>query len=185
MPAVTYVSSDGERNEVELTPGTTVKDGALENGVEGIVAECGGNAMCATCHVYVDEPWLEMLPERSDVEDELLDFDRLRAHRGEPALLPDQDDRRARRPRRATAGGAGVSDAGVVIVGAGQAGFQTAASLRKEGYDGRVTLLGDEPGLPYQRPPLSKAYMTGKPVQRRCASGPRRSTRSSGSSCAG
>jgi 3-phenylpropionate/trans-cinnamate dioxygenase ferredoxin reductase subunit len=54
-----------------------------------------------------------------------------------------------------------VSEAGVVIVGAGQAGFQTAASLRKEGYDGRVTLLGDEPGLPYQRPPLSKEYMTG------------------------
>jgi 3-phenylpropionate/trans-cinnamate dioxygenase ferredoxin reductase subunit len=54
-----------------------------------------------------------------------------------------------------------VSEAGVVIVGAGQAGFQAAASLRKEGYDGRVTLLGDEPGLPYQRPPLSKEYMTG------------------------
>ena len=53
-----------------------------------------------------------------------------------------------------------MSKAGVVIVGAGQAGFQTAASLRKEGYDGRVTLLGDEPGLPYQRPPLSKEYMT-------------------------
>jgi 2Fe-2S ferredoxin len=73
VPAVTYVSSDGERDEVELTPGTTVKDGALENGVEGIVAECGGNAMCATCHVYVDERWMEKLPERSDVEDELLD----------------------------------------------------------------------------------------------------------------
>lgn len=54
-----------------------------------------------------------------------------------------------------------MSAAGVVIVGTGQAGFQTAASLRKEGYDGRVTLLGDEPGLPYQRPPLSKEYMTG------------------------
>lgn len=53
-----------------------------------------------------------------------------------------------------------MSQAGVVIVGAGQAGFQTAASLRKEGYDGPVTLLGDEPGLPYQRPPLSKEYLT-------------------------
>jgi ferredoxin, 2Fe-2S len=73
VPAVTYVGSDGERDEVELEPGTTVKDGALENGVESIVAECGGNAMCATCHVYVDEPWRERLPERSDVEDELLD----------------------------------------------------------------------------------------------------------------
>lgn len=49
-----------------------------------------------------------------------------------------------------------MSAAGVVIVGAGQAGFQAAASLRKEGYDRRITLLGEEPGLPYQRPPLSK-----------------------------
>ena len=73
MPAVTYVSTDGGHDEVELATGTTVKDGALENGVEGIVAECGGNAMCATCHVYVDESWLEKLPARSDVEDELLD----------------------------------------------------------------------------------------------------------------
>ncbi|MBV8850892.1 MAG: FAD-dependent oxidoreductase [Methylobacteriaceae bacterium] len=50
----------------------------------------------------------------------------------------------------------------VVIAGAGQAGFQTAASLRQDGYDGRITLVGDEPGLPYQRPPLSKAYLMGK-----------------------
>jgi 3-phenylpropionate/trans-cinnamate dioxygenase ferredoxin reductase subunit len=51
---------------------------------------------------------------------------------------------------------------GVVIVGAGQAGFQVAASLRMEGYEGPVTLIGDEPHLPYQRPPLSKAFMAGK-----------------------
>lgn len=47
----------------------------------------------------------------------------------------------------------------VVIVGAGQGGFQAAASLRQDGFTGRVTLVGDEPGLPYQRPPLSKVYM--------------------------
>lgn len=52
--------------------------------------------------------------------------------------------------------------AGVVIAGAGQGGFQVAASLRSEGYDGAITLIGDEPGLPYQRPPLSKAFMAGK-----------------------
>lgn len=50
----------------------------------------------------------------------------------------------------------------VVIVGAGQAGYQTAASLRQEGFEGRITLIGDEPGVPYQRPPLSKAYLLGK-----------------------
>ena len=57
---------------------------------------------------------------------------------------------------------AAQSDGTVVIVGAGQAGFQVAASLRDEGYTGRIRLLGDEPGLPYQRPPLSKAYLVGK-----------------------
>ena len=51
---------------------------------------------------------------------------------------------------------------GVVIVGAGQAGFQVAASLRMEGYEGPVALIGDEPKLPYQRPPLSKGFMAGK-----------------------
>ncbi|SOE73049.1 Reductase C-terminal [Burkholderia sp. OK233] len=50
----------------------------------------------------------------------------------------------------------------VVIVGAGQAGYQTGASLRQEGFEGRITLIGDEPGVPYQRPPLSKAYLLGK-----------------------
>lgn len=50
----------------------------------------------------------------------------------------------------------------IVIVGAGQAGYQTAASLRQEGFTGSITLIGDEPGVPYQRPPLSKAYLLGK-----------------------
>lgn len=51
---------------------------------------------------------------------------------------------------------------GVIVVGSGQGGFQVAASLRDEGYPGPVTLIGDEPGLPYQRPPLSKAFLAGK-----------------------
>lgn len=50
----------------------------------------------------------------------------------------------------------------VVIVGAGQAGYQLAASLRQEGFAGRIAVIGDEPGVPYQRPPLSKAYLLGK-----------------------
>jgi 3-phenylpropionate/trans-cinnamate dioxygenase ferredoxin reductase subunit len=52
--------------------------------------------------------------------------------------------------------------AGVVIVGGGQAGFQTADSLRQEGYDGPIAILGEEPHAPYQRPPLSKAYLLGE-----------------------
>jgi len=51
---------------------------------------------------------------------------------------------------------------GVVIAGAGQGGFQVAASLRSEGYDGSITLIGDEPSLPYHRPPLSKGFMARK-----------------------
>jgi len=51
---------------------------------------------------------------------------------------------------------------GVVIVGAGQAGFQVASSLRMEGYEEPIALIGDEPNLPYQRPPLSKGFMVGK-----------------------
>jgi len=49
----------------------------------------------------------------------------------------------------------------VLVIGAGQSGFQAAASLRERGFAGRVVLIGDEPGVPYQRPPLSKAYLTG------------------------
>jgi 3-phenylpropionate/trans-cinnamate dioxygenase ferredoxin reductase subunit len=55
-----------------------------------------------------------------------------------------------------------MADAAVVIVGAGHAGFQLAASLRQHGFDGKVVLIGDEPALPYQRPPLSKDYLDGK-----------------------
>ena len=52
-----------------------------------------------------------------------------------------------------------MSERTVLIAGTGQAGFQAAASLRQEGFDGRILMIGDEPGLPYQRPPLSKGYI--------------------------
>lgn len=55
-----------------------------------------------------------------------------------------------------------MKEPGVVIVGAGQGGYQLAASLRDEGYEGSITLIGEEPFLPYQRPPLSKGFLTGK-----------------------
>ncbi|HEU5019781.1 MAG TPA: NAD(P)/FAD-dependent oxidoreductase, partial [Pseudolabrys sp.] len=51
---------------------------------------------------------------------------------------------------------------GIVIVGAGQGGYQAAASLREHGYEAPITIVGDEPALPYQRPPLSKAYLLGE-----------------------
>lgn len=73
MPSVTYVTPDGARDDVEVAEGTSVMRGAVRHGIEGIVAECGGSAMCATCHVYVDEDRLRLLPEMSDEEDALLD----------------------------------------------------------------------------------------------------------------
>jgi 2Fe-2S ferredoxin len=72
MPRITFISADGERQTFEAESGTTVMQVAVSNGVAGIVAECGGSAMCATCHVYVD-PWsLSTLPGPDAVEDEML-----------------------------------------------------------------------------------------------------------------
>src|ERR1700731_1698586 len=59
--------------------------------------------------------------------------------------------------------------AGVIIAGAGQAGFQAAFSLRSRGYDGPITLIGEEPHIPYQRPPLSKGFLAGKQEVRHLA----------------
>lgn len=73
MPTVTYVNPDGSREDVDVAQGASVMQGAIRNGIEGIVAECGGNAMCATCHVYVDEDQLTLLPEITEEEDALLD----------------------------------------------------------------------------------------------------------------
>jgi 3-phenylpropionate/trans-cinnamate dioxygenase ferredoxin reductase subunit len=57
----------------------------------------------------------------------------------------------------------------IVIIGAGQAGVQAVASLRDEGFDGALTLVGDEPYPPYQRPPLSKAYLSGDFAREGCS----------------
>lgn len=72
MPQITFVQPDGERRSITVTPGATVMLTAVANDIHGIVAECGGAAMCATCHVYVDEQSLSMLPPVSEVEDEML-----------------------------------------------------------------------------------------------------------------
>lgn len=73
MPRVTYVTPDGAREDVDVAEGTSVMQGAVRRGIEGIVAECGGNAMCATCHIYVDVDRLHVLPEMTEEEDALLD----------------------------------------------------------------------------------------------------------------
>ena len=73
MPKITYVHPDDTREELEVAEGMSVMQAATSNGIDGIVAECGGNCMCATCHVYVDEDQLDLLPAMSEEEDALLD----------------------------------------------------------------------------------------------------------------
>lgn len=73
MPKITYVSADGADDTVDVPVGTSVMRGAVGAGLDGIVAECGGNAMCATCHVYVPDDYADRLPQVSTVEDELLE----------------------------------------------------------------------------------------------------------------
>lgn len=72
MPKVTYIAHSGETNTIEVPSGTSVMEGAIRNGIDGIVAECGGACMCATCHVYVDEAWLSRLDPIGDEQEEML-----------------------------------------------------------------------------------------------------------------
>jgi 2Fe-2S ferredoxin len=73
MPKITYRQPDGSTTTVDVPVGTSIMRGAVSNGIPGIVAECGGGASCATCHVYApqDEGW--PLPDRHELEDELLE----------------------------------------------------------------------------------------------------------------
>lgn len=72
MPEVTYVGQDGTERRVEVPEGRSVMVGAIQNGVPGIEAECGGVLSCATCHVYVDAEWVDRLPSPSDDEEDML-----------------------------------------------------------------------------------------------------------------
>jgi 2Fe-2S ferredoxin len=74
MPIVIFELPDGTQRKVTAAPGTVLMQAAVSNGVDGIVAECGGNAACATCHVYVDTRHSELAGPPNDVEDEMLDF---------------------------------------------------------------------------------------------------------------
>lgn len=73
MPKITYHHGDGSQDVLDVPDGSTVMRSAVTGGVRGIVGECGGQAMCATCHVYVRIPYLGALPEISEDEEEMLD----------------------------------------------------------------------------------------------------------------
>src|SRR3954464_10088516 len=73
MSKITFIHPDNRSESVDAEDGASVMLAALTHGVDGIVAECGGNAVCATCHVYVDEAWAGKLDPVGDDEDALLD----------------------------------------------------------------------------------------------------------------
>ena len=73
MPTIHFIHPDDRTESVEAELGNSAMRAALAHGLAGIVAECGGSAVCATCHVYVDKAWLAKLEPVSADEDELLD----------------------------------------------------------------------------------------------------------------
>jgi 2Fe-2S ferredoxin len=73
VPKITYISHQEEAFQIDVPVGESVMEGAVRNGVDGIVAECGGSCLCATCHVYVDEKFLRLLPPIGEEQDAMLD----------------------------------------------------------------------------------------------------------------
>ncbi|NUL44629.1 2Fe-2S iron-sulfur cluster binding domain-containing protein [Cellulosimicrobium funkei] len=96
MPTITYHQPDGATQVIELEQPERVMQAALKNSVPGIVGECGGQAMCATCHVYVREEYLDALPEIGDDEEEMLEV-----------TASERDERRSRLGCQIEAGGSG------------------------------------------------------------------------------
>jgi ferredoxin, 2Fe-2S len=76
MPKVTFIEFNGTAHQVEVPVGLSVMRGAVNNGVPGIDADCGGECACATCHVYVDPGWLDKIgtPEQGSMEASMLSF---------------------------------------------------------------------------------------------------------------
>lgn len=73
MPQITFIEHDGNRHTVDAVIGQSIMQTALDNLVPGIIGECGGVCSCATCHVYLDSPWRDVVPPISEDEDLLLD----------------------------------------------------------------------------------------------------------------
>ena len=74
MSKITYISEDNITNTVEVQNGLTVMEGAIQNDIPGIDADCGGGMACATCHIYVNEEWFDKLPAKEDGEEDMLDM---------------------------------------------------------------------------------------------------------------
>jgi len=74
MPKITYIEHNGKSHEVEVANGLSVMEGAVQNNIPGIDADCGGSCACATCHVYVNEKWFDKLPNKESAEEDMLDM---------------------------------------------------------------------------------------------------------------
>ena len=74
MAKITYITSENETHTIDVDNGLTVMEGAVQNNIPGIDADCGGGMACATCHVYVTEDWFDRLPKKEDGEEEMLDM---------------------------------------------------------------------------------------------------------------
>ena len=74
MPKITYIELSGKSQTIEVANGLSVMEGAVQNDIPGIDADCGGGMACATCHVYVNEEWLDKLPAKEDGEEDMLDM---------------------------------------------------------------------------------------------------------------
>jgi 2Fe-2S ferredoxin len=74
MVKITYIEFGGEQHVVDVEAGLTVMEGARNNSIPGIEADCGGACACSTCHVYVSNDWVKKLPEKDPMEEDMLDF---------------------------------------------------------------------------------------------------------------
>ena len=74
MPKITYIGHSGKSHLIDVPNGLSVMEGALQNNIPGIEAECGGGMACATCHVYVKEHWFNKLSSKQDGEEDMLDM---------------------------------------------------------------------------------------------------------------
>ena len=74
MPKITYITSDDKIHNIDVENGLTVMEGAVQNDIPGIDADCGGGMACATCHVYVTEDWFDKLPKKEDGEEDMIDM---------------------------------------------------------------------------------------------------------------
>jgi 2Fe-2S ferredoxin len=74
MPKITYIDSSGNQKTIDVANGLTVMEGAVQNNIPGIDADCGGGMACATCHVYVKEEWFNKLPKAEDGEQDMIDM---------------------------------------------------------------------------------------------------------------